>query len=109
MRSTGATADPATSLAVMSPQEQTELLVTTHAGAHTLVGSQDRSKVLTHRLATERQQLGAGPVDGIYPGHLLSPGGRVHGEALGPGVDHPAVVHLPLSVTQHPHTHILGR
>ena len=48
VRSTGATTHSATSLAVVSPDHETELLVTTHAGDHAGVRSQDWSKLLTH-------------------------------------------------------------
>ena len=46
-------------------------------------------------------------VNGLYPPHLLAPGGGVHGEALGPGVDHPAVVHLALPLGQEPHADLV--
>ena len=46
-------------------------------------------------------------VDGLHPPHLLAPGGGVHGEALGPGVDHHAVVHLALALRQQPHADLV--
>ena len=48
-------------------------------------------------------------VDGLHPPHLLAPGGSVHGEALGPGVDHHAVIHLTLALCQQPHTDLVQR
>ena len=47
------------------------------------------------------------PVDGRDPLRLLSPGGGVHSEGLLPGVNHPAVLSLPLALLQQPHTHLL--
>ena len=47
-------------------------------------------------------------VDGLNPAILLCPSGSVHSEALGPGIDDPSMVNLPvLPLPQHPDTDLL--